>query len=271
MIFPYKQVGHSCGTPCGDRVYFLTRYIIRETVKGPEIIEVEPGEGEGLMRPVRSSRVIARPEEVTLYPGKVELADRTRLIELASLSETRCTIFQGHDEHLLFICDPDPSVIQTVHVYDVMPPRPSLSAAIGEIERIGLFGELGIRFEYHMEDISSVPADVYPCRAAGFEKSLDSDPMQGGERVACCMTGATLYRELWGGDFTQVEICPLRRVDREPFIARCCRKEREGIGTWHGMFGAIVHWGSSPEEIRKAVVDLADAWRERVGAENRGS
>lgn len=270
MIFPYKQIGHSYGKPCGDRVYFLTRYVIRETEAGPEIIEVEPCEGDGLMRPVASSRVVARPDEVCVYPDRVELADRTRLVDLACRSGKRCTVFRGHDEHLTFVCDPDPSEVLTIHVYDAKPPRPSLSAAIREIERIGLFGQLGVRFEYHIEDISTIPADVFPCRAAGFPKTLDSDPMEGGERVACCMTGAAIYREIWGERFTQVEICPLRRIDREPFIARCCRKEREGPGTWHGMSGTVVHWGASPEEIRSAVVHLAESWRDMGATEDRG-
>jgi hypothetical protein len=269
MIFPYKEVGYSCTRPCGEKVYFLTRFIIRETEGGLEILEVQPsGEGGGLMRDVASSRVIATADEVAFYPEKVELADRALLIGLASRSGKRCTVFLGLDEHLLFVCDPDESVLETIHVFDSVPPRPALSAAITEIERIGLFGHLGVRFEHHVEDITGKGAEVYPCRAAGFTKTLDADRMKGGERVACCMTGAQLYRELWGDRFVQEDICPLNRIDREPFIARCCRSERGGTGEWHGWFGTIVHWGASPEEVRSAVVDLVKAWEERRAAKH---
>lgn len=264
MIFPYSQVGYACTQPCGDQVYFLTRYMIRETPDGPEVLGVTPSEeGEGLMRPVVSTRLIAGASDVCVHPEKVELADRARLISLASRSEKRCTIFRGLDEHLIFVCDPDLSALLTIHVYDAVPPRPSLSAAIGEIERVGLFGHLEVRFEHHIEDITGSRADVYPCRAAGFEKTLDADRMEGGERVACCLTGAQLFRELYGERFSKVDICPLRRIDQEPFIARCCRKEREGLSLWLGKYGVIVHWGAAPEQVRSAVTELAAAWRQR--------
>jgi len=59
------------------------------------------------------------------------------------------------------------------------------------------------------------------------------------------------------------DICPLSMVAEEPFITRCCRKEREGIGMYAGRFGAVVHWGASPFEIFTAVKNLLAAWRER--------
>jgi len=44
MIFPShcKYVGSATTTPCGDRVYFLSRYLVREAAGGTEVIEVEP-------------------------------------------------------------------------------------------------------------------------------------------------------------------------------------------------------------------------------------
>ena len=68
MIFPphCKYVGMVTGTPCGeDRVYFLSRYLIRETAEGPEVLEVESDpEGAGLMRRVLSTRVLATADEI---------------------------------------------------------------------------------------------------------------------------------------------------------------------------------------------------------------
>ena len=54
-----------------------------------------------------------------------------------------------------------------VHVYDVSPPRPSLSSCIRECGDAGLFGDLSVQFCHHIRDITEVRADVYPCRAAG--------------------------------------------------------------------------------------------------------
>ena len=59
------------------------------------------------MRAVLSSRVLAQENEVYHYPDKVNLHNRTRLVELALDTGYRCTIFTGHDEHQTFVLDPD--------------------------------------------------------------------------------------------------------------------------------------------------------------------
>jgi hypothetical protein len=266
MIFPeqYKYVGHASDKPCGDRVYFLSRYLLHQTPGGFEVLEVTPDpQGTGLMRKVVASRVIASADQVVRYPEKVQLHDRTRLIQLALDSGYRCTVFTGLDEHKTFVLDPDLSGLLTIHVYDVSPPRPSLSTGLRELEAAGLFGDLSVRFCHHVRDISEIRADVYPCRAAGFPKTLDADPMQGGERVAGCLTASQFYTECYGRDFQLENICPLEQVNEEPFLARCCRAEREGTGTRNGKFGAIVHWGAGPAQIARAVNDVAAEWRAR--------
>lgn len=266
MIFPpeYKVVGTASARPCGDKVYFLSRYLIREMVNGLELLEVNPDPaGEGLMRDILDVRVLARPEEIRVYPGKVQINDRAKLVRLASESGSRCTIFTGLDEHVTFVLDPDPGAFITVQVYDVTPPRPTLSAAIRDLEETGIFGELDVIFSHNLRDISQVKADVYPCRASGFQKTLDADLMLGGETVAGCMTASQLLHECYGDNFELRDICPVGMVTEEPFIARCCRSEREGIGIYGGKFGAVVHWGASPRRVYNAVIELLRQWRER--------
>jgi hypothetical protein len=226
------------------------------------VLLVEPDKtGTGLMRDVTRAQVIAAQDEVWWYPERVNIYDRARLVKLATESGYRCTIFTGSDEHTTFVLDPDLSTFLTVHVYDNAPPLPGLSAAIREQEECGLFGGLGIVFRHHIHDISQIDADVFPCRASGFSLTLDKDPMQGGERVAGCLTGAQLYRECYGNEFTLNEICPLHFVEEEPFIARCCRREREGVGMYQGRFGAVVHWGAEPFAILQAVYGLVGDWK----------
>jgi hypothetical protein len=266
MIFPRlcKEVGYASTHPCGDRVYFLSRYLVHETPEGPELLDIVTGkEGTGLLRTIDEVRVLAAPGDVVWYPEKVQLHDRSRLVRLAAGSGKRCTLFTGLDEHLTFVLDPDPSVFQSIFVYDVTPPRPSLSATIGELEETGIFSELDITFIHRLRDISRIGADVYPCRAAGFAKTLDADRMLGGETVAGCRTGRELLRECYGDGFSVTDICPLTMVSGEPFITRCCRKEREGIGVYGDFFGAVVHWGASPFEIFSAVRGLVSGWRDR--------
>lgn len=266
MIFPEqcKHVGYASTKPCGDQVYFLSRYLVRETGTGYELLGIIPDPaGSGMMRRIVASNVIATAKETYRYPEKVQIHDRTRLIGLALDTGFRCTIFTGLDEHMTFVLDPDMSGLLKVHVYDVTPPRPSLSTCIRELESAGLFGDLNVTFCHHTNDITQVNADVYPCRAAGYTRTLDADPMLGGERVAGCITGSQFFTECYGKDFVLENICPLESVRDEPFIARCCRSEREGIGIYKGKFGAVVHWGASPARIASAVNALVAQLREK--------
>jgi hypothetical protein len=263
MIFPgqCKEVGHASTKPCGDQVYFLSRYLVRDTGTGYEVLEItsDPA-GSGMMRSIVASKVVASAGETYHYPEKVQIHDRTRLIGLALDTGYRCTIFTGLDEHMTFVLDPDISGLLRIHVYDVTPPRPSLSACIRELESAGLFGELSVIFCHHTRDITQVQADVYPCRAAGYTRTLDADPMQGGERVAGCLTSSQFFTQCYGKDFVLENICPLESVREEPFIARCCRSEREGLGISGGKCGVVVHWGASPAQIARAVNELVVKW-----------
>jgi hypothetical protein len=267
MIFPRlcKEVGYASTRPCGDRVYFLSRYLVHETSEGPEVLEVVLDDHQtGLLRRVDEVRVLAAPDEVVWYPKKVQLHNRANLVRLASESGSLCTIFTGLDEHLTFVIDPDLPSFMSVFVYDVTPPRPSLSATIRELEEAGMFSELDIQFVHMLRDISQIDADVYPCRASGFTRTLDADLMIGGEKVAGCRTGRELLRECYGNEFSVTDICPLTMVSDEPFITRCCRKDQEGITTHHGRLGSVVHWGASPFEIFSAVRELVLTWREHT-------
>ncbi len=272
MIFPphCKYVGSATGTPYGERVYFLSGYLVRETPCGTEVLEVEPDpDGAGLMRRVLSARVLAAGDEVYRYPDRVNVHDRTFLVREAMRSGHRCTVFTGHGEQTTFVLDPDLSGFLRIHVYDITPPRPHLSATLTDLERTGLFGDLEVVFEHHVRDIREIGADVYPCRAAGFTRTLDADQLRPGDRVAGCLTARNLLQECCGDNGIMVEsICPLDAVADEPFIARCCRSERSGLGRWNDRFGAVVHWGASPWDIAEAVRRIATAWRERYGEDS---
>ncbi len=263
MIFPeqYKTIGVASAKPCGEKVYFLSRYLVRPSGNGYEILEVTPDpSGKGLMRSITGSRMIAGPDEVYRYPEKVNLHDRARLVQLAIDTGCRCTLFFGRDEHMTFVLDPDLSGFLRIHVYDASPPSPSLSACIRELETAGLFGELAVTFCHHIRDITQTGADIYPCHAAGFSRTLDRDRLLGGEHIAGCLTATQFVHECYGEDFTIENTCPLSLVAEEPFIARCCRSEREGPGVWNGKRGTVVHWGASPARIAESVRELARVW-----------
>ena len=150
-----------------------------KSLRDYEILAVEAGEGSGMMRPVKRVSVLAGAEEVYQYPERVILHNRGDLIRRAAETGKRCVIFTGIDEHKTFICDPDPASLLTVHVYDVIPPRAHLAETLKSLEQTGIFGELEIRFVYHIRDIRETGAEVFPCRAGGFPRTIDSDPLIG--------------------------------------------------------------------------------------------
>lgn len=258
MIFPphCKCVGYAGNKPVGDKVYFLSKYLIHETPDGYEILAVEAGEGPGMMRPVSSISLIAGTEEVWEYPQRVILHNRGDLIRRAVEGGRRCTIFTGIDEHKTFICDPDLTLLRSIHVYDVIPPRPHLAETLRSLDLTGIFGEPEIQFSYHIRDIREIGADIYPCRAGGFAKTIDTDRLTGGEQVAGCLTGRQVLKECYGEEFPVIDICPANAVTEGPFIARCCRAERTGLQIINGKQGIVVHWGSSPKQIVDAVYEL---------------
>ncbi len=265
MIFPphCKCIGYAGNKPVGDKVYFLSRYLIHETGGGFEILAVEPEDGDGMMRSIRSIRTLAGSDEICVYPERVVLHNRADLIRRAAGTGKRCTVFTGIEEHMIFVCDPDLSALLTVHVYDVMPPRPHLAETVKTLEATGIFGELEIVFEYHIRDIRETGAEVYPCRAGGFAKTIDSDHLGGSEQVAGCMTARQVLSECYGNGFPVIDICPANVAAEEPFLARCCRAERTGWQTINGKQGQVVHWGSSPKQITDSIYALVGQWRQK--------
>jgi hypothetical protein len=258
MIFPphCKSVGYAGKKPVGDQVYFLSEYLIHEVPAGYEILSVEQGEGTGMMRPVRSVCLVAGAGDVYRYPEPVILHNRGDLIRRAVETGRKCIIFTGIDEHMTFICDPDPARLLTIHVYDIIPPRAHLAETLRSLDTTGIFGEPEIRFVYHITDIRESGADMYPCRAGGFSKTIDSDRFTGDEQVAGCLTARQVLAECYGNDVPVIDICPAHAVREGPFIARCCRAERAGVQEINGQQGVVVHWGSSPKQISDAVYEL---------------
>jgi hypothetical protein len=267
MLFPAKckQIGYARQMPVGEKAYFSSEYLIHEIEDGVyEISKVTLADGPELLRTVLNTTIIARPDEICVYPKRVQLHNRTDLIFRASRTGKRCTLFTGIDEHMNFVCDPDLQTLLPVHVYDLIPPFPHLSETLRELEETGIFGELEICFKHHIEDIRDSHADVYPCRAGGSEKSIDNDLLLEGEKVAGCMTARQILAECYDADFDLHDICPANVAQEDhtsPYIARCCRLERGGLVQTVDRIGYIVHWGDSPKAISDAVFELISTYK----------
>lgn len=270
MIFPadYKYVGVADEARPGDPIYFSTRYLIHF---GDEVViyEVEPQSGKGFMRMVRSMRPIAGGGEILVYPEKVDTRDRTKLIELATAlcrGAVNTVIYQGSDEHLTFVHQPDPSAITEIEVLDVVPPGPSwLVSVIEDLDRAGLFGDLTLKFKSRILDLRQFEGDgvYFPCTASGLGRSLDRDRVDVDDPlIVGCDVSKEVFMDVYPGkSFRFVNTCPLSNELLEPagpFITRCCRSERTGIRRSGGHLGVVVHWGDGAPKIAEAIRCLGE-------------
>ena len=266
MIFPkdYKFVGIKDRESRGEPVYFATEYLISRD--GPRLYHVK-SRGSGFMREVVELEPIASGPEIMFYPDIVDTRNRPQLIELADgvcrSTRANTVVFQGPDEHITFVKDPDPAQVLTIEVLDVSPPDPPwLVYVLRNLESCGILGDLTVRFVPRVLDLRrfDCASVYYPCRASGLGRSLDTDPVVH-ERPR--IVGCEVSREIFlannpGKDFEFVNICPVRSLEAifeptGPFITRCCRSERRGKTSKNGQPGMVVHWGDGPDKIAEAV------------------
>lgn len=271
MIFPedYKIIGVKDKERPGEPIYFSTQYMIFRD--GPKLYGVR-SHGTGFIHTVEKMELIASGPQIAEYPQKVNTRNRAKLIELASdicKGDVNTVIFQGPDEHITFVHEPDSSQIQNIEILDVSPPDPPwLVHVIENLERCGVLGDLNVRFRPKIMDLRMFDCDCvyYPCRASGLGRSLDSDKVVHDHPT---IVGCEVSREIFlatspGKDYDFTNICPMKSMEPGgPFITRCCRSERRGLTKKNGLQGVVVHWGDGPWTIAEAIRCLVKALREK--------
>jgi hypothetical protein len=272
VIFPenYRIVGIAREERPKDPIYFSTQYLISY---GEEIaIFRVKSSGKGFMHKVEALEPIARGREIIEYPEKIETRDRTKLIEIAyelCKNGVNTVIFNGFDEHINFVHQPDLDAVIEIEILDVVPPDPSwLVYVIEGLERCGALGDLTVKFSKRILDLRKFEGEnvYYPCTASGLGKSLDTDRV---EIDNPCIIGCEVSREIFTAMYPEKEFqflstCPLKNKELEPhgpFITRCCRSEMMGITTTKAHTGVIVHWGDGPPEIAEAIRSLTEELR----------
>jgi hypothetical protein len=266
MIFPeeYKLVGIKDRERRGEAVYFATEYLISR--EGPRLYRVK-SRGSGYMREVEELELIASGREIEFYPENVDTQNRALLIDLAQEvcqgGSVNTVVFQGQDEHITFVKDPDPTQVLKIEVLDVSPPDPPwLVYVLRNLESCGILGDLSVRFVPRILDLRRFDCECvyYPCRASGLGRSLDTDIVVV-ERplIVGCEVSREIFLENYPGkDYQFVNICPLHSQEaalmpERPFLTRCCRSERRGPASKNGQMGMAVHWGDGPWKIAEAV------------------
>lgn len=276
MIFPdeYKFVGIKDRESRGDPIYFSTQYLISR--EGPSLYAVK-SKGQGFMREVDELELIASGREIVFHPQKVDTRNRTMLIELADKicreQSASTVVFQGPDEHVTFVHEPDLSQILEIEVLDVSPPDPPwLIYSLQRLEGCGILGDLAVRFKPAVLDLREFACDdvYYPCRASGLGRSLDSDKVvHEHPRIVGCEVSREIFLAGNAGkadkEYEFVNICPLKSMTPSgPFITRCCKSERRGLTEKNGQKGVIVHWGEGPWAIAEAVRRLVGELRQKA-------
>lgn len=276
MIFPdeYKYIGVTDTLPEyteNNSIYFLTEYLIVEQQKDDgkqfSLYKMQKS-GEGLIQKVESFEKLASGNQIIEYDRKLNIKNRTLLIETAAelcKGETNTVIFTGIDNHITFVHKPDLSQILEIEVVDVVPPKPSwLSYIIDKLEESELFGDFTVKFSKNLIDLKQFEGEntVFPCTVSGLRgKYLDSDTItQNNPLLVGCEISKTIF-ELRFPELTysQINICPFNSdvfTPTKPFIARCCRSEKSGLTTINGVDGVIVHWGASEFDVAEAVKTL---------------
>ena len=229
--------------------------------------------GTGFIRNVTMLIKMASVDETIVYNTEIDLTNRTLLIEMASdfcNSKINTVVFRGPDKHMTFVHKPDCSVIKTIEVFDTIPPEnPWLWFNIERLEKIGVFGELQLKFKLRLLDLREFEDPnafvIFPCKVSGLNGFFLDSVSDIDYKKDIRLVGCDISKKTFEAVFSQnklkkykfINVCPQKQDFKRPFIVRCCQKEKSGIVTINGVKGVSVHWGATPLEIIEAVKLLA--------------
>ena len=195
-----------------------------------------------------SLELIASGPEIEFYPAMEDTRNRARLIDLANRvcrrTRANTVVFQGPDEHITFVKDPDFSQILEIEILDVSPPHPPwLVHMFWKGWRAAeSLATLTLRFRPRILDLHKFECDsgLLPMQSCGPGRSLDCDPIVHDRPL---IVGCEVSREIFlagnaSKDFEFVNICPLQ--SKEPIL--------EPTGAIHHPLLQIRATRSDPQE-----------------------
>jgi hypothetical protein len=215
---------------------------------------------------------------VSVFSPETDASNATALARAAlahARPGVRAYVVQGRYEHVNFIFEPAPIAVR---VTEVVPPEPPKLFAMAE--QVVAFDEDMPPVDLILDSVdirdlaAHHPAGRYllPCRGSGVDfpagvDFLDTRPAQRDQWLLIgCERSLQFHRHFYGDEPEQVDICPRRRVegrDGGRTLAKCCLLER-GVDLDGEV--AVVPWGSSLDEIRRALRWLTGV-DQRDGAE----
>jgi hypothetical protein len=241
------------------RVYKRTEFIV--AVHGDEraLVQVERGDGDDVLVPVRDARLLVGPHETHFVID--EGVDTANAGQMARVASGRCTIVEGKFEHVNFILDPAPVHVRVVEVVPPEPPK-LLEMARAVLAYDEDLPPIALDYEaIDMRDLAaSAPAERYlfPCRCSGLDGDfLDNPPPEPADwTLVGCERSREIHVALYGREpSARVDFCPRVTASGDgATLMKCCLLER---GIERDGASWVVPWGASLEEVRGALRELA--------------
>jgi hypothetical protein len=246
------------------RVYRRTEFLIAECAGARAIVRVVREPGDAILVPVADVELIAAGDEVAFIDAPdVDAGNATQLAAAAVAcgALARVYVVQGLFQHVNFIVDPQPVMID---VFEVIPPGPpkllEMARAMVAIDDELPPLELRLQAIDLRELIASQPAPAHllPCRSGGLPSGpgiefLDEGPPWREDRTLIgCERSRQIHIAMYGRPPRRcVDFCPRVRTDpgREALtLLKCCIRER-GVER-RGPRQVLVPWGATLDEVR---------------------
>jgi hypothetical protein len=256
----------------GREAYRRTRFIVVRNGDRTAIVRVRKPSNEPLFSPITDVELVAGADECAyLHCPEVDTGVPSALAA-AALSQApsmRAVVVQGRYEHINFIVGPSPL---TVTIREISPPQPP--KLVDQARRVLDVTETLPPMELVpdvvcLADLAAQrSSDRYlvPCRGSGFDlpgthtSYLDERPPHQMWMLVGCERSQQIHEWFYGKRADHLDICPRARpAIAGPLLTKCCLFE-DGIVVEAGQ--ATVPWGASLEQIREALVALAEAWEQ---------
>jgi hypothetical protein len=254
----------------GREAYRRTRFIVVRNGERTAIIRVRKQSDEPLFAPIIEVELVAGADECAYLhcPGvDTGIPSALAAAAIARVPGVRAAVVQGRYEHVNFIVGPAPL---RVRVREIAPPQPP--KLVDQAQRVLDVTETLPPMELlpdvvRLADLAAHrPSERYlvPCRGSGFDTPgahtsyLDERPPHQTWTLVGCERSQQIHEWFYGRRADHLDICPRARPSiAGPLLTKCCLFE-DGIVVEAGQ--ATVPWGASLEEIRDALLALAEAW-----------
>jgi hypothetical protein len=249
------------------RVYRRTEFIVAVHGEERALVQLERGDGDGILVGVRDARVLAGPDQVAfVVDGTVDTGNASQLARVSD-RDALVTVVEGRFQHVNFIYAPAPLRIRVVEVVPPFPPKLlDMARTVLEYDE-----ELPpLQLDLVAIDLRVMAAEhpaehyLFPCRCAGLDLGAPVDFLDAGPPAAAdwtllgCERSRQIHEALYGHDpHERVDFCPLLvegEPGPEPTLLKCCLRER---GIERSGARMTVPWGASLEEVRAALKELA--------------